>query len=51
MVIGFLGAAVLYQKHFPSWVPSIFDGNPILFFSAFVITCGVLGYIWSIVEE
>ena len=50
MVIGFLGAAVLYQKKFPDWVPNIFEGNPILFFSFFVIICGILGHIWSITD-
>jgi len=47
MVAGFLGAAVLYQKHFPDWVPSIFHGQPAIFFGVFIVVCGVLGYIWS----
>ncbi|MBN1355321.1 hypothetical protein JXA40_03515 [bacterium] len=50
MLTGFLGAAVLYQKHFPDWVPQMFHGNPILFFSLFTLVCGVLGYIWAITD-
>jgi hypothetical protein len=50
-LIGFLGAAVLYRKHFPTWVPSIFVGSPLAFFSLFIIVCGILGYIWSITED
>jgi hypothetical protein len=50
MVVGFLGAAVLYQKQFPGWVPQIFHGNPLLFFSVFVVICGVLGHLWTVTD-
>ncbi len=50
VVIGFLGASVLYSKHFPSWVPLVFSDYPILFFGMFMVICGSLGYIWAIVD-
>jgi len=50
MVIGFLGAAVLYQKSLPDWVPFFLTDNPIAFFSLFIVICGILGYIWALTD-
>lgn len=49
-VIGFLAASVLYSKQMFEWVPNILANNPSVFFSCFVIVCGALGYVWSIVD-
>jgi hypothetical protein len=49
--VGFIGAAVLYRKRFPTWVPSIFEGNPVLFFTLFIVICAILGYVWALPEE
>ncbi|MBN1549929.1 hypothetical protein JW979_00610 [bacterium] len=51
MVVGFLAAAVLYQKHFPDWVPGFLHDNPFLFFSIFILICGFLGYVWVLPED
>ncbi len=51
MVIGFLSAAVLYQKKFPDWVPGIFSGRPTLFFLTFIVVCGIVGYLWAKADE
>ena len=50
-LIGFLGAAVLYRKNFPTWMPIVFNEYPWVFFAMFIVICGILGYIWSIVDD
>ncbi len=50
-IIGFLAAAVLYSKNFPSWVPLIFSSYPIVFFGMFIAVCGLLGYVYALAEQ
>lgn len=50
-LVGFLGAAVLYRKNFPKWVPLIFSDNPVLFFTVFILICGFMGYVYSLPDE
>ena len=51
IICGVFGAAVLYSKALPKWVPSILSESPALFFGLFVGICGLLGYIWTLPDN
>lgn len=48
MICGLFGAAVLYDKDPSPWVPDYLTAHPFLFFSLFILVCGILGYIWTL---